>query len=238
MAPTNSRRRRAGESEAVEPDAPALLQGGTITALAPQVKRPDRRSLFVDAAFVCGLPEAVIQELGWRVGQHLSAGELAAGMARAQVGAARDEVLRYLAAAPRSRAELLRRLERRGYAAEVAEATVAWLLSRGLIDDAALARQWAESLSTGHRKLGQTAAKAKLLARGIDAATADAAVRAAYGSGGELTAARGAAAQALRRLVGLERPVAQRRLAGSLQRRGFGYELIRQVLRETFDGDE
>ena len=234
MAPTNERGRRAGEAGATGSVAPAALRGGAITALDTQRKRPDRRSLSIDGEFICGLPEAIVQELNWRVGQELTLAALQAGLALAERAAAREEALRWLASSARSRAEVLRRLQRHGYPPEVAEATVAWLTERQWLDDAVLARQYAESLRDGRRTLGQVAARRKLAARGIEPAVIDAALRAVFAGGdGELTAARAAAAQAMRRLGGLERRVAERRLAGALQRRGFGFETIRQVLREN-----
>src|SRR5262249_59760729 len=71
------------------------------------------------------------------------------------------------------RADLARRLIRRGAPREVADAVIADLMARGYLDDAAFARQWVESRSA--RGYGAARLRAELRARGVDAASIDAA---------------------------------------------------------------
>ena len=75
--------------------------------------------------------------------------------------------------------ELAQRLRRRGASAEVAQAVVADLQSRGYLDDAAFARQWAETRA-GSRRVGSVRLRQELAAKGIPKELAAAAIEAAF----------------------------------------------------------
>ena len=62
--------------------------------------------------------------------------------------------------------ELTRRLRRRGAPAEIAQAVVADLTTRGYVDDQAFARWWAEARARG-RRVGSRRLRQELLAKGI-----------------------------------------------------------------------
>ena len=136
---------------------------------------------------------------------------------------------RMLAAADRTGAEVRRRLERQGFSPEAAGETVAYLESRGWVDDARLAGDLAEKrLARGY---GRRRVIADLVSRGVDpgivtAATTDIGL-------GQVEAAR-AAATRLRRghAAGPPDQSEVRRLYAALQRRGFDSADIRAVLRE------
>lgn len=78
---------------------------GTITALTTQVKNPDRVSVFLDGAFACGL--ALEVAAGLRVGQTITATDLAALEHREEVHHARERAVALLARRPRSATRLL-----------------------------------------------------------------------------------------------------------------------------------
>jgi regulatory protein len=134
---------------------------------------------------------------------------------------------RLLAVTDRSRVELQRRLERRGYAAATAAEAVDRLEARGWVDDARLAEDLARRrLSHGY---GRRRVIADLVARGVGAETVN---RTAAEIGGSQTEAVRIAAERLRRgHPGPPTPPEVRRLAAALQRRGFDSADIRAVLR-------
>jgi len=79
---------------------------------------------------------------------------------------ARQIVLRQLAAAPRSRAQLGRKLAQRGCAADVAEAVLDRMTEVGLVDDGAYAQMLVRSQQAG-RGLSRRALAHELRTKGI-----------------------------------------------------------------------
>jgi regulatory protein len=134
---------------------------------------------------------------------------------------------RLLAITDRSRVELQRRLERRGYAAATAAEAVDRLVARGWVDDARLAEDLVRRRSS--HGFGRRRVLADLVARGVDPET----VRrtAAELTAGQDDAVRVAAARLRHGQVGPPAPDEVRRLAAALQRRGFDMADIRAELR-------
>jgi regulatory protein len=135
---------------------------------------------------------------------------------------------RLLAVTDRSRVELQRRLERRGYAPETAIEAVDRLQARGWVDDNRLAEDLARRrLSHGY---GRRRVVADLVSRGVDAETVN---RTAAGLGeGQADAVRVAADRLRRGHSGPLTDPEVRRIAAALQRRGFDMSDIRGVLRQ------
>ncbi|MGA3184272.1 MAG: regulatory protein RecX [Candidatus Dormibacteria bacterium] len=135
---------------------------------------------------------------------------------------------RLLAVTDRSRTELQRRLERRGYAPDTATDAVDRLQARGWVDDNRLADDLARRrLSHGY---GRRRVVADLVSRGVDAETVNR-TAAALGEG-QADAVRIAADRLRRGHSGPLTDAEVRRLAAALQRRGFDMGDIRTVLRQ------
>jgi regulatory protein len=141
--------------------------------------------------------------------------------------AARSIALRALGRRAASRHELDRTLERRDVGAEVREAVLERLESEGLVDDAQLAADLADRLRE-RKHLGERGIAAELRKRGLDPAVLDRA-----DDDDELQRAIDAAAERRRRLGSLDDETAERRLAGWLQRRGFGGSTVRIAIERT-----
>ncbi|OLB99078.1 MAG: hypothetical protein AUH30_06100 [Candidatus Rokubacteria bacterium 13_1_40CM_68_15] len=128
-----------------------------------------------------------------------------------------------------TRADLARRLVRRGAPPEVANAVVDDLTTRGYLDDAAFARQWVDTRSA--RGYGAARLRAELRARGVDAASVDVAVATLAP---DATLAR-ALALARRRLPVIARGRSERvaaRLSEYLLRRGYATGVVVRVVRQ------
>jgi regulatory protein len=129
-----------------------------------------------------------------------------------------------------TRAELARRLVRRGAPPEVAATVVADLAGRGYLDDAAFARHWVEARAG--RGYGPARLRAELRARGVEPALIEAAL-ARLPAADPLEQAR---SLARRRLAALGRGRPDRlapRLRDLLLRRGFPPDTVERVVRET-----
>lgn len=147
---------------------------------------------------------------------------------------ARDAVLRALAAAPRSRAELAQRLEKREIPDEVAQAVLDRFTEVGLIDDAEYA---AMLVRTRHAERQQTrrAISHELRRRGIPDEVAQAAL-AQISDDDERQAAVDLIAKRLRATTGLDDERRMRRIVSALGRKGYSpslsFELVRAAIRK------
>ncbi len=152
-------------------------------------------------------------------------------MSAAERDSARDYALRLLAR-PRTEHQLRTALARRGYDGAVQDEVIGRLRELGLLDDLAYTRAYiGEALA--YRPAGAAVLARKLAQRGVSRehiAQALAEVDEAAG----LEAARQAARAWLRRHRGRAEPA---RLAAHLARRGFEWDLVREVVAQALDGE-
>jgi regulatory protein len=148
---------------------------------------------------------------------------------------ARSIALDRITARDRTRHELAQALKAKNVPPEVAEQVLDRLQEVGLVDDAAFAESWVESRQQ-RRHLSRPALRRELQAKGVDREQIDAALE-SVDYGDELAAARELARRRYAAVAELPYPVRYRRLAGVLSRRGFGSEIVTQVLREVL-GEE
>lgn len=148
---------------------------------------------------------------------------------------ARQVALRYLDIAPRTVAEVERRLARAGCAEDAAGEVIADLVRAGLLDDERYARDWTESRGE-RRAIGPDRLEAELRRKGVAMETARDAV-----ADLDDDAQVGIALEVLgKRIAGVdpEDPAAVRRLAGFLRRRGYNWHVIEQVFARAFENRE
>ena len=145
---------------------------------------------------------------------------------------AKDLAYRRLAVRARSRAEILDYLKKKEIAEDIALDAVADLERYGYIDDAKFARQFARYLIAS-KGLSRYALGMELRRKGVPAADIESAVSEIFSEGGESeeAVALRAAEKKVASLGGLDRERARRRLADYLRRRGFGFGVIKDVLK-------
>ena len=148
----------------------------------------------------------------------------------ASADAAHAAALRLLTTRARTRAELARRLEERGFAAAAVAEAVARLERVGLVDDAALSADVAERRAA--RGLDAPAIALELRDRGVDPAVAERAAQAAVPDELRAERCRQVAESRLAQLGDLPPAARLRRLATYLARRGYPAELAEAVSRE------
>jgi len=144
---------------------------------------------------------------------------------------ARQIVLRQLAMAPRSRAELEAKLVQRDCPADVAAAVLDRMTEVGLVDDEAYALTLVRSQQTG-RGLAKRALARQLHNKGIEDDLADAAL-ASISDADERDRARALVDKKLHAMHGFGIEVQTRRLAGMLARKGYSPSLTYAVIREA-----
>ena len=213
-----------------------------ITALEPQ-KRPGRLNIFVDGQFVIGVGETVAADLSLRVGREITPDKLREIAGAEEVHKATENALLLLEVRARARREIETRLAQKGYEEGVISQVIANLTRLGLLDDAQFAAQWVEAKTRegGSRPVGRRRLSSELYGKGVAREQIAEAVEKVTNAD-ELALARAAAGKKVR-TVPTDRDALQaerRKLMGFLQRRGFGWETVKQVTREALPspGDE
>jgi regulatory protein len=144
---------------------------------------------------------------------------------------ARTILLRRLAAAPRTRAQLAADLAARDVPGVAAERVLDRFTEVGLIDDAAFAATWVRTRHAG-RGLSRSALRRELRDKGVDDETvADALSE--IDSDDETAAARALVARRLPATRGLPRDARLRRLVGQLARKGYPGGMAMSVVQEA-----
>jgi regulatory protein len=200
-------------------------------------------NVFIDGKFALGLFDDVVLTLGLRIGQQITPERLEEIAQAETLRKAIEDAYNLLSYRSRSEKEIADRLQRKGYEEEVIAQVVEKLRAAGYLNDEAFARNWVEGRG---KTLGRRALAHELRQKGVDSETVAQTLVEIKSDEAEQAAARTAAV----RKVG-ERPLdrsreARAKLAAFLQRRGFGWDIIRPILTDLYeirddaetDGDE
>lgn len=203
-----------------------------VTSLRAEPRTPGWVVVEIDGLRFATLPVDVAAGLRIEERTELSREALDRLAGTANVEAAHRVALRLLAARPRARGDLVRRLRERGHDPAAATEAVARLEARGLVDDAEFARHFARvRAARGH---GPARMRSDLMALGVDD-------RVAQGAIAEVAAVEGIDPVAQARSMVIKRaaqlgpmtPVAKRRrLLAYLARRGFRGQEVREMVVE------
>lgn len=199
----------------------------TITALTPQKKNPQRMNVFVDGQFVCGLSEVVAAKL--KVGQVVTVEEIGRFQTQELFEQARQSAIRLLEYRPRSAAEIQRHLRQKGFDEPVVVQVIEQLQQVELINDESFANYWVEQRET-FRPRSQLALRQELQQKGISQDV----MQTVLSQVDETTAAYQAAHKQIHRWASLPAETFRLKVGGFLQRRGFGYDVIKQVTKELW----
>lgn len=183
--------------------------------------------MYLDGSFAFGLAEITAAYL--RVGQTLSPAEIEKLRDADLVEKAKEAAIRYIEYRPRSIDETRRQLQKKEYPEAVIEEVVDRLEAVKLLDDAAFARYWVEQRDT-FKPRSKIALQQELRQKGIDRTLIDEATAGID----EFAAARQAATAKARRWQSLPEEQFRQKLGGFLQRRGFGYDIIREISEELW----
>lgn len=200
---------------------------GTITGLSIQKRNSARVNVFIDGEFAFGLALDIAAAL--RTGQALSDEEIGALQHRDQIAVARERAVRLLARRPYSSTEIERNLRKNGFSDEVIDAVKHHLADTELINDGAFASFWVEQRET-FRPRSRMALRQELQLKGIDRDT----ISDALSVIDEHDSARRLATKQARRWSQLDEDTFRTKLSGYLLRQGFGYDIVREVVRETW----
>jgi regulatory protein len=200
-----------------------------VTALAPEPRRPGVLRVEVDGARFGAVPEGLARSAGLAVGRTLDAVLQDRLTAAADAEAAFRTLLRALERRGFARADLGRRLVRKGHPGEAVEAALERAAGLGLLDDAAFARNYVETRTARGR--GPSRLTRDLLAMGVERSVINLALAAEWPEDCDRTSVPQAlAAKRAAQLGDLPRAVKRRRVLAFLARRGFAGRDISEMV--------
>lgn len=201
---------------------------GKITALEVQKKNPERVNVYIDGEFAFGLN--MLDAASLRKGQLLSQTDITRLQYGDAVVKAVDTSAHFLQFRPRSRAEVRQNLTKKKYPPDVVDAAITRLESLGYLNDRDFARFWVENRNT-FKPRSPRALQAELRQKGVP----DDIIREVVDTVDAHDAAYRAAHKKYTRYRGQPPDVFRKKLGGFLQRQGFGYDIVRDVLQELED---
>ena len=205
-----------------------LYDMGKITAVTRQKRNPNRLNIYVDGEFAFGLADMVGATL--RIGQELAQSEIDQLQDQDLLEKARQSALNFLSYRPRSIAEVRRNLIKKEFAELVVEQVIGRLQELELLNDKTFAQYWVEQREA-FKPRSAIALRSELYQKGV----ANDIIEEVLLDLDETAAARKAAETKAPRWQHLDREQFQKKLGGFLQRRGFHYGIVRQIIDEMWE---
>lgn len=204
------------------------MKTGKITALEVQKRNKERVNVYIDGEFAFGLN--VMDAVALRKGQDLTEADITRLMYGDAVVQAVDAAARFLSYRPRSRFEVKTNLEKKTYPDDVVHAALERLETLGYLDDEAFARFWVDNRDA-FKPRSPMALAMELRQKGVP----DAIIRKVVETVDAEDSAYRAAIQRLSRYRGEPIDDFKRKVGGFLQRRGFGYAVVNDVLNQIIE---
>ena len=222
-----------------------------ITDIQGVPELPSHRQLFLNGVPFVVIHASLIEKFGLRIGLAIEAETIEKIIAADEVMRAKNYALRLLreekdkatADEPEdsrppvkpktyTKSEIERQLAREGFSASAIETSIEELIRSGHIRDRKYAENWIVRRQKSNPR-GKTLLKHELVDKGIDRETAEQVV-ATVEIEDEAKVALQIAQKRVKQYRRLPTQVAKRRLHGFLARRGFGSEIVRQILEQIF----
>ncbi len=199
----------------------------TITAIEP--RRRQMCALFIDGEYVMNLDAQTLIENRFDVGREIDDDELGEIIEKSNERRAKDKALWLISYRSHSKKELFDKL-RRDFDEDSAQKAVDRMQELGLINDGEFAKAYARKLVYG-KKMSLRAAELELRRKGIDNITAEQVL-----SDLEYDAQTQIIEFISKKYRNIEDEKVRRRAVAALQRKGFGWDDIKQAI-ESMSGD-
>jgi regulatory protein len=199
----------------------------TITAIEP--RRRQMCALFIDGEYVMNLDAQTLIENRFDVGREIDDDELREIIEKSNERRAKDKALWLISYRSHSKKELFDKL-RRDFDEDSAQKAVDRMQELGLINDGEFAKAYARKLVYG-KKMSLRAAELELRRKGIDNITAEQVL-----SDLEYDAQTQIIEFISKKYRNIEDEKVRRRAVAALQRKGYGWDDIKQAI-ESMSGD-
>lgn len=208
---------------------------GTVTRISPQQATAERMNVYLDGTYAFSLSLRALSEHPIAVGDHLRESDIDRLRAADEPDRATATALNLLTHRGRSERELRQRLRQKGYTAAAIDETIRRVVDWGYLDDEQFAAAWVEQRSSGKPRSRRALAH-ELREKGVDREIIEATIEEADID--EVADARRLAADKWRKERGQDPDKRRQRTAAYLARRGYGWDVAKQVIDELAAGDE
>lgn len=198
-----------------------------ITKISVQKKRKDRVNLFLDDEYAFSL--SLLNAAWLKLGQELSAEKIEALKREDEYEWGKEIALRLITNRPRSKKEVRDRMREKGIEESTRERVIDRFEELDLLDDEAFARYWIDQRAR-FKPRGKPLLRQELRQKGVDQQIVNDLLEETDDS----AAAMQAAEKKVRSLMRYPEDQFRKKLTGFLQRRGFSYQEIREVVDELW----
>ncbi len=207
-----------------------------VTKIESQKKHRGRKSVFADGEFLIGISDETLMATGIRSGDELGAEKLRVLKEIEQLNSARRTALRYLATRPRTEREIRDKLREKEFSDADIRKVLDELLRSNLVNDAEFARMYLRD-ALQRRPPGRLLLKQKMLLLGLHKELIEESLNELYPEQEQGDKARQAAESFMARKARPKNPEEwlkmKTQLSGFLVRRGYTWEIVQPVLKET-----
>jgi regulatory protein len=200
----------------------------TVTKLEPQQKNPQRLNVYLNGEFAFGIFQALASRL--EEGDQLNQDDINNLQFADQVELAYQRALNYLSYRDRSEQEIRLNLRKAKIEDDVIEEVLERLRGASLVNDQEFAKKWVENRSR-FKPRGKRALSSELFQKGISQSIIDTTLE----NLDEKPLALRFARKKMSKLAGLEKPLFQKKMYGYLSRRGFTYDITKEIISQIWD---
>ncbi len=205
-----------------------------ITKIEQQKKDARRYAIFLDGEFAFGLHESLLLQSGLHTGDTITGAEVGELKYADEEFRAKEAAYTLLQYRERSVAELRGRLRKKGYPGAVVASVLETLEEKGYLNDREFALKYAEDQLT-RKNIGPIRLRTELAKKQVGEAIIDQVVEEIYQKYDVMELAVRAARKKIRILQGKDYETSYRRLTGYLNRRGFSWDVISQVVQQELN---
>jgi regulatory protein len=207
---------------------------GTVTRVSPQQATAERMNIYLDGRYAFSMSVRALSEHPVSVGDHLSPADIERLRNADEPDRAVTTALNLLTHRGRSERELRQRLRQKGYTSTAIDEAIRRVVEWGYLNDEQFAASWVEQRSSG-RPRSRRALAHELREKGVDRQIIETTIEEADID--ELADARRLGADKWRKEGAQESDRRRQRTAGFLARRGYSWQIAKQVIDELESGE-
>lgn len=206
--------------------------GMKITKIETQRRRQDRVNIYIDDKFAFGLTDTLRYKYDLSTGKEINQEFIDNVLNAEEQNKVIDYTLKFLSYRERSEKEVYERLKLRGYDKEKIENAINYCLDKDYINDERFAKAFIKD-KININKFGSQRIKQELRIKGISREIIDKVLQPDYDE--ELDLAMKLANKKISSYKNDARDAQYRKLGSYLQRRGFTFDIVREVLDNILD---
>ncbi len=204
---------------------------GKITKIEAQKQRKQRVSVYLDDEFAFGLDSSVFVQFDLKKGDILTKARIKDILQDEEKKRVKEKAFQYLAGRAHSEKELQTKLRQKGFAEELITTVISELKEAKFLDDVKFAFSFARSRIV-KKPMGARLLRQELWRKGLKPEIIDKALTEAYSAKRQEDIARELVESKKDRYKDLDENKQKKRLNDFLLRRGFDWEIVKEVIAE------